>query len=129
MPDVVELSLTTPPGFDSAASFREAVAAAVHDLEEEHRRAHSRTGFLGRKAVLAQKPSAHPRRGEPRRTLSPRVAARDKWKRIEALTRLKEFLHAYHAALVARRAGVPDVVFPAGTYQLRVEHGVRCCAA
>jgi hypothetical protein len=128
MPKEVMLRLTTPPGFESAASFRDAVAAAVDELQEQHRRARSRTGFLGRKAVLAQKPTNHPRAGEPRRTLSPRVAARDKWRRIEALGRLKEFLHAYRAALAARRAGIPDVLFPAGTYQLRVEHGVRCAA-
>jgi hypothetical protein len=41
---------------------------------------------------------------------------------------LRAFLRAYRAALAARRDGAPDVVFPAGTYQLRVEHGVRCAA-
>jgi hypothetical protein len=128
MPKAVQLRLTTPPGFESAAVFHEAVTAAAHELEEEHRRNRARSGFLGRKAVLAQKPTARPRGGEPRRTLSPRIAARDKWRRIEALGRLREFLRAYRAALAARRDGAPDVVFPAGTYQLRVEHGVRCAA-
>jgi hypothetical protein len=56
------------------------------------------------------------------------VAARDQWKRIEALGRLVEFLARYREAWRARRGGARDVVFPAGTYQLRVEHGV-CCAA
>lgn len=128
MPKSVELRLTTPRGFESTAAFRDEVTAAVHELENEHRRERSRSGFLGRKVVLAQNPTARPRGGEPRRTLSPRVAARDKWKRIEALGRLREFLRAYRAALAARREGARDVVFPPGTYQLRVEHNVRCAA-
>ena len=58
--------------------------------------------------------------------LTPRVAGRDKWKRIEALGRLVEFLHSYRIAWKARRAGKGGVVFPHGTYLLRVLHGVPC---
>ena len=60
--------------------------------------------------------------------LNPRVAARDRWKRIEALSRLVDFLRAYRSAWRARRAGDADVLFPPGTYQLRIEHAVRCAA-
>jgi putative transposase len=60
--------------------------------------------------------------------LNPRVAARDKWKRIEALSRLKEFLSAYRAAWTERRRGMQGVIFPAGTYLLRVLHRVECAA-
>jgi len=130
MPDSAELVLSVPPGFRSAQEYQERVSVAVRDLEEERRREfHSeQRGFLGRTRVLAQKPFARPAPGEPRRTLSPRVAARDKWKRIEALSRLVGFLRAYRDALAAMRRGVRDVVFPAGTYLLRIEHGVRCVA-
>ncbi len=76
--------------------------------------------------VLAQKPFARPAPGEPRRALNPRVAARDKWKRIEALGRLVEFLRSYRAAWRARRAGAANVLFPHGTYHLRVVHYVAC---
>ena len=76
--------------------------------------------------MLAQRPFARPGPGEPRRKLNPRVAARDKWKRIEALSRLVGFLRAYRDALSALRAGVRDVVFPTATYLLRIEHGVQC---
>ena len=41
----------------------------------------------------AKKPTARPAPGDPRRSLNPRVASRDKWKRIEALGRLVEFLN------------------------------------
>ena len=62
------------------------------------------------------------------RKLNPRVAARDKWKRIEALGRLAEFVEAYRAAWTRLKAGIRDVLFPAGTYWLRVAHGARCLA-
>ncbi len=127
MPDEVALQLTTPPGFDSAEQFRDALGRAVAAREVE---AHSvwrpRGGFAGVRRVLAQKPTARPAPGEPRRGLNPRVAAMDKWKRIEALGRLVEFLAAYRRAWRARRAGDAEVVFPFGTYQLRVAHGVPC---
>jgi REP-associated tyrosine transposase len=96
-------------------------------LEADARsRHHGRRGFLGVARVLAQKPTARPARGEPRRTLSPRVAGRDKWKRIEALGRLVDFVRSYRSAWKERRAGDVNVVFPHGTYLLRVLHGVPC---
>lgn len=130
MPAFVELTLTVPEGFSSAQELQELVAGEVRRLEDAAREGHGHgtRGFLGRARVLAQKPFARPAPGEPRRQLSPRIAARDKWRRIEALSRLKEFLGAYRVAWSERRSGRRDVVFPAGTYQLRVEHGVACAA-
>jgi REP element-mobilizing transposase RayT len=130
MPERAELTLTVPRGFASAEEFRSLVGATLAELEEETRREMAATGrgFLGRARVLAQEPFARPAAGEPRRQLNPRVAARDKWKRIEALSRLVAFLRAYRTAWKALRSGVRDVVFPAGTYLLRIQHGVRCAA-
>ena len=130
MPESAELVLSVPPGFASAQEFQDAVAAAVCELEGKTRREfqNEQRGFLGRARVLAQKPFARPAPGEPRRKLSPRVAARDKWKRIEALARLVGFLRAYRDAFASMRAGDRDAIFPAGTYLLRIEHGVRCAA-
>jgi REP element-mobilizing transposase RayT len=94
MPEVVELKLTVPPGFASAEEYRERVTWAEHALERKLRRDHASAGrsFLGRVKVLAQKHFARPAAGEPRFGLNPRVAAIDTWKRIEAISRLKEFL-------------------------------------
>jgi hypothetical protein len=39
---------------------------------------------------------------------------------------LVEFWDAYKKALELWRSGVRDVVFPAGTYAIRVLHGVMC---
>jgi hypothetical protein len=50
---------------------------------------------------------------------SPRVAARSKWSRIEALLRNRTFRYAYIEARDRFVGGVRDAVFPAGTYWLR----------
>jgi putative transposase len=128
MPEKLELELSAPPGFPSAADVRERLAAAVAEREEQSANALRTRGLapLGARRVLAQKPSGRPAPGEPRRKLNPRIAARDKWKRIEALGRLVEFLRTYRAAWRLFRAGVRDVLFPPGTYWLRVSHGARC---
>jgi REP element-mobilizing transposase RayT len=125
LPECANLQLTPPPGFASADEFREQLAAALAEKEAQAVR-DARGSFLGVARVLAQKPTGRPAPGEPRRTLNPRVAARDKWKRIEALGRLVEFLRSYRSAWAARRAGEPDVTFPCGTYLMRVAHGVPC---
>jgi putative transposase len=128
MPETVELPLTAPPPFDSPSVFVEALQGAVCELEERSRRSMAARGraFLGARKVLAQKWWARPRSGEPRRQLNPRIAARDKWKRIEGILRLAEFVAAYRDAWAAMRKGVRTVMFPAGTYALRVFHDVLC---
>jgi REP element-mobilizing transposase RayT len=127
MPDAVALELVAPPGFDTAEAFRERVAAALAEREARAVVDH-RGEFLGVARVLAQKPTRMPAPDEPRRTLNPRVAARDKWKRVETLGRLIEFLRSYRVAWAARRDGDVDATFPCGTYLMRVVHGVPCAA-
>jgi REP element-mobilizing transposase RayT len=128
MPASVELVLTPPPGFSSAQEFRTRLAAETEALEERHRReiAHEGRGFLGVARVLRQNPASRPVSREVRFALNPRVAARDAQRRIDELAELKEFQSRYRAAWCARAAGIRDVVFPAGTYLLRVLHGVQC---
>jgi hypothetical protein len=118
------LQLTAPSGFASAAKFREELAAAL--AVREAAAAKRDGGFLGAARVLAQKPTGRPASVEPLRGLKPRVAARDKWKRIEALGRLLDFLRAYRVAWAARRRGALEALFPAGTYWMRVAHGAPC---
>jgi putative transposase len=131
MPEAAELELTTPPRFDSADEFRALLSEELRGLEEKHRQEAASRGrrFLGAARVLAQSPFARPPCGEKRFELKPRIAARDKWRRIEALSRLKSFLRAYRQAWIARRSGMRDVQFPAGTYLLRIMHGVQCAGA
>jgi REP element-mobilizing transposase RayT len=130
LPDRVTLQLTVPPGFASAGEFRSELESALDRREADARsRYKGRGGFLGVARVLQQKPFGRPAPGEPRRGMNPRVASRDKWKRIEALGRLAQFLKSYGAAWVARRRGATDALFPHGTYLLRVLHDVPCAGA
>jgi putative transposase len=127
LPEQVAFELSVPPGFPSAAAFAEQVATALAQRESEANR--TRTGFLGVLRVLAQRATDTPSRAEPRWRLRPRVAARDKWKRVEALGRLMTFLAAYRDALSAWRVDRTRALFPAGTYLMRVFHGAACAGA
>jgi len=125
LPESVALRLPGPPGFSSTEDFRQQLTASLAEREPAERQGKE---FLGVARVLAQRPTGRPAPGEPRHRLSPRVAARDKWKRMELLGQLIGFLSSYREAWEARRAGKARVVFPAGTYLLRVLHGVPCAA-
>jgi REP element-mobilizing transposase RayT len=131
LPESVDLELTVPPCFASAEVFRAQLAAAVRDLEEKHQRELASRGrrFLGTARVLAQSPFARPAPGEPRFALSPRIAARDKWKRIEGLFRMKRFEEQYRESRARWCSGMRAVVFPAGTYLMRIMYGVQCAGA
>jgi hypothetical protein len=97
-------------------------------VDVEHKRAGDGRGFLGVQRVLAQRPTGTPAGAEPRRGLNPRIACRDKWRRIQALGQLLEFVHDHHMALKEWRAGARRAVFPAGTYLMRVLHAAPCAA-
>jgi putative transposase len=128
LPESASLTLVAPPGFESAEELRAQLERELRAREDQAASALAEEGrsFVGRRCVLAQEVHARPRAGEPRRGLRPRVAAVDKWKRIEAVGKLKAFLVAYREAWCAFASGVRDVVFPEGTYWMRVAHGVRC---
>ena len=122
VPARAELRLEPLPGF--ATKGREAyvamLAKAVADQEEkfaEQRRAKGK-GVLGRREVCRQSPNDCPQSHEPRRKLSPRVATRSRWARMEALQRLESFLTAYREAWFAWCQGAKEVLFPYGTYAL-----------
>lgn len=131
MPATATLELVCPPGFESVEAFRRQLVTALTALEDETARETARAGrsFLGARKVLAQKPGAWPIPGEPRRELNPRIAGRDKWKRIEAIARLKDFIKAYRIARLAFTGGLRETIFPPGTYWMRVAYGVRCAGS
>ncbi len=131
LPDAADLELAVPPGFASPEEFRARVSDELRTLEEKHQSDDAAEGrrFLGPARVLVQNPFSRPPPGEPRFGLKPRIAARDKWRRVEGLQYLKSFLRDYRQAWVARRKGLPNVLFPTGTYLLRLMHGVQCAGA
>ncbi len=120
MPKAVEMRFAIPPELgpedDVLVELRERVCAKEAELAEERQRTSIRV--VGRRAVLAQSWRSQPASHAPRRNLRPRVAARSKWSRIEALLRNRAFVAAYTSARERWRAGLP-VMFPAGTYWLR----------
>jgi len=132
MPEVVELEFVRPPEFKdlSQQQWADKIRSAVAEQEQQaaNERAATGTRVLGRKAILRQSPFSCPKTCVDRRGLRPRVASRDKWRRIERLRANKAFQRSYREAYNRRRAGETDVVFPYGTYKLHVQGLVRCAA-
>jgi REP element-mobilizing transposase RayT len=131
LPESVQLRLHPPPGFEDDPSFVATVAQALEAKQDRIASNHGRAGraFLGRAGALAQKWWASPARAEPFGRLNPRVAGRRKSVRADAMDRLRGFWDAYREALTAWRTGMRDVLFPPGTWAMRVHHGARCEAA
>jgi len=131
-PEQAVLALVRPPGYETLSDdeLAGAIRAAIDQREQRFRTqydAESRP-FLGRRRILEQSRHACPENREPRFRLSPRLACRNKWRRIERLQANKRWLGGYRRALAAWSAGDREVVFPAGTYQMRVRHGVHCAS-
>lgn len=120
MPETVELALALPEGFAFAAEFRAELAARITLVEDKLAEFRKQTGrrILGRARVLRQSWRDSPTSREPRRGLRPRIAAKDKWARIQALQRNQDFQRDYKLARKAWLAGLP-ALFPYGTYWLR----------
>jgi putative transposase len=121
LPDVVQLHFRRAPGFERLTHVQ--YAKLLHDnvAQAEAKAAAERLEkgirIVGRKAVLRQHWNASPNTREPRRGLSPRVACKNKWARIEALQRNQAFLDLYRAARADHLAG-HDALFPCGTWWL-----------
>ncbi len=76
--------------------------------------------------VLAQHHDDTPASQEKRFGLRPRVASKSLWHRVAALQRNQKWLEAYRNAYALFRQEVWDVLFPDGTYWMRVYCGVLC---
>jgi REP element-mobilizing transposase RayT len=130
MPKEVSLELVRPDAFawmDDAAFtelVRRRVALREREIQDEFRA--KGWGFLGMKRCLKHNRLDRPRSTTVRGTLSPTVAGADEAIRRAALARRREFLAEYRDAYTRWREGDRDVVFPPGTYWLRVYAGVRC---
>jgi REP element-mobilizing transposase RayT len=131
MPEQVALSFTVPKGLGTDADFRVALERQLTAREEQVAQEMADRGerFQGVRCVLKQKHTDRPVTDADRRGLRPRVAARDKWRRMEALGRIASFLADYREALHRLRRGDRDVIFPYGTYLVRVHLRVACRAA
>ena len=127
LPDKIVLTITAPPIGEQEQLCDDVVLRAVSAREKQLRdRARSgRRKFMGAAAVRSQSIQQSPTRPAPRRSMNPRLACRDKWRRFEILSRLADFATKYQEMRKAFVAGVLDVVFPAGTYQIARQYGAR----
>ncbi|MFH2007045.1 MAG: transposase [bacterium] len=130
MPVDAELELIRPPGFEKTTDgkFEELLLEQLARKEDEVRTRFKLEGrrFAGVHAIRKIKPFDSPASREPRRRLNPRIACKDTGLRIAAIERLKAFQNDYREAFRKWKAGNRRVVFPYGTYQLRVQAAVRC---
>lgn len=95
---------------------------------QQHLRELGRTA-LGPARISQESTTASAKSVEHHGSLSPRVAGKSRSRRIQSLAMLAEFVRKYRDAWSQWRVGVRDVVFPAGSYALRVHAGVRCAPA
>lgn len=130
MPTDVQVHLSKPPGFEDMTD-EQFVELLLERVAEEEASvaaefARQKRKPMGAKAVLQQDWRSSPKSAAPRRGMDPHIAARDKEARIRAIERRREFLSQYREALAKWLAGQRKVVFPAGTYMLRLVFHVRC---
>ena len=128
VPASMPLKLTLPPAWSGRSDWLAELEARITARQIEIRAAFNKKGrhFLGRRGVLKQSPFSRPGGAAPRRGLNPRVAARDKGRRIQSLQRLKRFVCDYREAWRRFSRGERSVLFPFGTYGMRVHLQVMC---
>lgn len=126
MPAEVELRLKLPDHIEDKEGLLAEVERRVAEVEEKCARERQREGrrIVGRRRILRQSWRDNPDSYERRRTLNPRVVARDKWLRIALLQRNKEWQAQYREAFENLRRGLP-AEFPYGTYALARIANVR----
>jgi hypothetical protein len=121
MPESVSLELTIPA--ELGMSRDELIATVdrlIEDGEHEAREKRRRSGItvMGIRRVCDQEPSECPKSWVAHGKLRPRLAARNREARFEALARIRQFLNAYREARSAMLLGA-SAPFPPGTYWLR----------
>jgi len=130
LPDEVRLQFVRPGIFSAlsdaqlAEQLNDAVATLVRHAREDMRL--RGLSFAGRESVLRQPFFDAPKTEAPRRNPNPRVAAKSAPARAKAIQGLLDFIAQYRAARLRWREGDRTVIFPSGTYALRLHAGVTC---
>jgi hypothetical protein len=131
MPDEVTLVATTPPRHrGDPAAWAELVHLGVRKKERIAReeRLSKGTRVLGRRRILAGSPFDRPRSPARRRDRRPHVACGCAERYLRELGALRRFRAAHAEARRRFADGERYVVFPAGTYLMRVAFGAACAA-
>jgi hypothetical protein len=132
MPESVAVTFEPPPAManrtpEEYVRLVRDMVASVESNATERRRA-TDVPVLGPRRILAQAWEARPGDAEPRRQLSPNIACRDKWLRIERLRTNRLFQSLYRQAFTVFRTG-GDVIFPFGTWLMRFRASVQVSTA
>lgn len=132
LPEVVKLRFVRPKIFDGLsdpqlqAHLNTEVAKRVKRAREDTRL--RGLSFVGTNAILRQRFDAAPKTPAPRGNPNPRIAARSTPTRVRAIERMLEFVREYRTAWNEWRNGNRAVLFPAGTYALRIYGCVTCAS-
>ncbi|MGE0709544.1 MAG: transposase [Planctomycetota bacterium] len=132
LPEAASYTVHRPPGYEHLsddelrAHFRQLLDARLTALHAERQEQGFRR-YLGREGVLAQRSSDTPPGGtRPSFGRNPRIACKDKERRIGEILRLQDWRRRYRAALEEwNRKNYYDAVFPEGTYAMARFHGAR----
>ena len=105
------------------------VHAKIRDVTQSARKERSleNKAFMGVKAVLAASPFDSPNKPRAKGKRAPTFAAGGDTELLkEGLKRVRAFRQSYHDCIKRLLGGALDVVFPAGTYLMRVRFKVPC---
>lgn len=131
-PEVIELRLQMPTALEldyGTELAQKRIAARVREREHRAWQESKRTGiaFVGASRVRRQAPTKRARSYEAFGSIDPQFAAAGyRAAASEAVRRLRAFNAQYDKALAAWTTGRRAVLFPEGTWWMRVCHGVRC---
>ena len=130
MPGEITFSLKKPDCFKDTSNkdFKRILNERIRQREREIQKEFLLKGktFLGKEKILAQSPFATPKTAEKKKEINPRLICKDKWNRIMILSFLKVFFEKYKEAIKKFKEGDKNVVFPYGTYKMRVFFGFKC---
>lgn len=126
LPDSVTWRLTPHPlGADDPEQFVADVQAEVKRIVEEKRQQVRSSGgrFMGVAAMLRRSHQCRPKTAEATRKLNPRIACKDRQRRLQLILEDQRFVREHGEARRKWLKGEP-AVFPAGTFLMRDFPGV-----
>ena len=127
MPKKTKLRLSLPACLGNKRAALNELKQLLKEKEQSlsEKRKASGKQVLGKEAVKRQLIDATPCSKDKSSNISPRLACRDKWRKIEILQLMKSFFNAYKQAWEQYKAGEVGVQFPLGSYKMGlIKHAV-----
>jgi len=126
-PKEVELKIGVPEGFKDITkeSYVQYLQEKLKENEKDIKLARGNKKFLGRRGVKKFHHKYQPETNPGKRKLNPRVAGKNREILIMWKIAIRNFRLAYREAWEEYKAGNRNVLFPYGTYKMRIEHNVN----